>query len=119
MTAAEVDAYLESVPEPQRSTLQALRATIAGILPDAEQGIAYGVPAFRVGGRAVAGFASYKEHCTYLPMSGSITSELADALAGYVTAKGSVRFARDKALPEELVRTLIAARLAEIQRTGR
>ncbi len=119
MSAAEVDAYLESAPEPQRSTLQALRAIIVGILPEAEQGISYGVPAFRVNGRGVAGFASYAQHCTYLPMSGSITAQLAEELTGYVTAKGSVRFATDQPLPEDLVRALIDARLAEIQRTGR
>ena len=80
MSDAEVDDYLAAVPEPQRSTLERLRAVLAALLPDAEQGISYGVPCFKVGGKGVAGFASYKDHCTYLPMSGSITAELADEL---------------------------------------
>ena len=88
-------------------------------LPDAEQTISYGVPAFKVGGRGVAGFAYHKNHCTYLPMSGSITAELADLLTDYVTAKGSIRFAKDQPMPADLVRSLIDARLSEIARTGR
>lgn len=119
MSAAEVDAYLATVPEPQRSTLVAVRATIEGFLPEAEQGIAYGVPTFKVKGRAVAGFGFYTAHCSYFPMSGSITTELADQLSDYVTAKGSIRFATDQPLPAALVRALIEARKAEISRSGR
>ena len=117
MSDEEVDVYLEGVPEPQRSTLERLRAVLVVLLPDAEQGIAYGVPCFKVGGKGVAGFASYKDHCTYLPMSGSITAELADELTDYVTAKGSVQFPIDEPLPAELVEHLVDARRREIARS--
>ena len=70
MAAPEVDAYMEGVPEPQRSTLAQVRATLAALLPDAEQTISYGSPTFKVGGRGVAGFAAFAHHCSYLPMSG-------------------------------------------------
>ena len=117
MSDEEVDVYLEGVPEPQRSTLERLRAVLVALLPDAEQGIAYGVPCFKVGGKGVAGFASYKDHCTYLPMSGSITAELADELTDHVTAKGSVQFPIDEPLPAELVEHLVDARRREIARS--
>ena len=48
MSAKEVDEYLGVVEEPKRSTLERLRRTILEIVPDAEQVISYGVPAFRV-----------------------------------------------------------------------
>ena len=51
MSHAEIDAYLEALEEPKRSTLDQLRRTILEVIPDAEQGISYGVPAFRVRGR--------------------------------------------------------------------
>ena len=117
MSDEEVDVYLEGVPEPQRSTLERLRAVLVALLPDAEQGIAYGVPCFKVDGKGVAGFASYKDHCTYLPMSGSITAELADELTDHVTAKGSVQFPIDEPLPAELVEHLVDARRREIARS--
>ncbi len=119
MTSREVTAYFQDVPEPQRTTLLSVHATLARLLPDADQVIAYGVPAFKLGGKGVAGVGWYKDHCTYFPMSGSITAELADELIGYATAKGSIRFAADEPLPEALVARLVRARQDEIARTGR
>ena len=112
----DVDDYLAAAPEPQKSTLESLRATLVALLPEAEQGIAYGVPCFTVDGKGVAGFAFYPNHCTYLPMSGSITTELADELTGFMTAKGSIRFPTDQPLPDVLVGRLVEARLREIAR---
>jgi uncharacterized protein YdhG (YjbR/CyaY superfamily) len=116
VTDQDVDDYLADVPEPQKSTLESLRATLASLLPEAEQGIAYGVPCFKVAGKGVAGFGSSKNHCTYFPMSGSITTELADELTAYVTAKGSIRFPTDEPLPDDLVARLVEARRREIER---
>ena len=116
MSAQAVDAYLAAVPEPHRTTLTGIRTTLSTLLPDADQCIAYGVPCFKVGGKGVAGFGFYKDHCTYFPMSGSITTELAGDLAGYVTAKGSIRFAPDEPLPPDLVERLVRARQREIAR---
>lgn len=114
MTSQQVDDYLAAAPEPQRTTLARLRATIAALLPDAEEVISYGVPTFKVGGKGVAGFGFSKNHCSYFPMSGNVTSELAALLGDYQTSKGSIRFAKDADLPQELVSRLIAARQAEI-----
>lgn len=114
MSAQEVDDYLASAPEPHRSTLASLRNTIAGLLPDAEQCISYGVPTFKVNGKGVAGFANYPKHCAYFPMSGSITSALADELVEYKTTKGSVHFAIDEPLPVGVVKSLVDARQAEL-----
>lgn len=118
MSEQQVDDYLAAVPEPQRSTLEGLRRTLAELLPEAEQGIAYGVPCFKVHGTGVAGFGFSKQHCTYFPMSGSITAELADELTGYATAKGSIRFPVDEPLPTALVTRLVEARRREITRAG-
>jgi len=114
MSVKEVDDYLARAPEPQRTTLVAMRSTIAGLVPDAEQGIAYGVACFKVDGKGVAGLGFYADHCSYFPMSGSITSELAAELEGYTTAKGSIQFPSDEPLPADLVARLIEARRREI-----
>jgi len=55
VSAAEIDEYLRAVDEPKRETLQALRRTILEIVPDAEQGISYRVPAFRIRGKGRGG----------------------------------------------------------------
>jgi uncharacterized protein YdhG (YjbR/CyaY superfamily) len=59
VSAEQVDEYLSAVDEPKRGTLQALRRTIVEIVPEAEQVISYRVPAFRVQGKIVAGFAAF------------------------------------------------------------
>ncbi len=113
MSAAEIDAYLAALEEPKRATLSRLRSDILAILPDAEQGISYGLHAFTVRGRRVAGFAAFKNHLSYLPHSGSVFGELKDDLAGYQRSSGALRFPVDEPLPRELVKKLVAVRLRQ------
>jgi uncharacterized protein YdhG (YjbR/CyaY superfamily) len=108
-----MDDYLATLDEPKRSTLEALRKTIIEIVPGAEQRISYGVPAFKVQGKAVAGFAAFKSHLSYVPHSGSVLATLQDDTAQYETSKGSLKFAVDKPLPKRLVKKLISSRMRE------
>jgi uncharacterized protein YdhG (YjbR/CyaY superfamily) len=110
MSKREVDDYLASLDEPKRSTLEALRRTILDIIPEAEQGISYGVPAFRLQSKVIAGFAAFKNHLSYLPHSGSVFPELGDAISPYTTSKGALQFPIDTPLPKPLVKKLIAIR---------
>ena len=119
MSAEEVDGYLREVEEPGRTTLRTLRRTILDIVPDAEQVISYRVPAFRVRGHTVAGFAAFKNHLSYLPFSGSVLSQLADELDGYAMTKSSLHFPVERTLPKALVKKLIAVRLAQVSRGSR
>jgi uncharacterized protein YdhG (YjbR/CyaY superfamily) len=119
VSASEIDEYLRAVDEPKRSILQALRRTILEIVPHAEQGISYRVPAFRVDGKVVAGFAAFKDHLSYLPFSGSVLGQLGDELRGYTMTKSSLHFPVDRPLPKALVKKLIAVRLDEIRSRSR
>jgi len=114
MAVHEIDRYLEALEEPQRSTLEAVRKSIMDVIPEAEQCMAYGAPAFRVGAKAVAGFAAFKNHLSYLPHSGSVLTALSDDVAGYETSKGSLHFAVNKPLPKRLIKKLIVTRLREL-----
>lgn len=115
MSEHEVDEYLATLDDTKRVTLERLRTTILEIVPDAEQGIAYGMPAFRLGGKAVAGFAAFKNHLSYFPHSGAVLSELADDLAGYTASKGALQFPIDTPLAKPLVENLLAARRRELE----
>src|SRR5713101_5380292 len=83
MSQQEVDEYLANLDEAKRTTLQQLRQTIRSIVPEAEEGISYGMPAYRLGGKVIAGFAAFKNHLSYLPHSGSVLAEMPDDVAGY------------------------------------
>ena len=113
MSADEVDAYLNALSEPKRSTLTQLRQVLRRLLPDAEETISYGVPAFKVHGKAVAGFAAFKNHLSYLPHSGSVLPELAADLDGYRYSSGALRFPVDTPLPDDLVARLVSIRLLQ------
>ena len=91
-----------------------MRAAILEIVPEAEQCISYGIPAFRLNGKVVASFAAFKNHLSYFPHSGSVLPELTDDLVGYTTSKGTLQFAVDKPLPKALVKKLIAVRRRQL-----
>lgn len=106
-----VDQYLAEAPEPHRSTLTKLRATLRELLPEATEEISYGMPAFKVGGKAVAGYAHFKNHCSYFPHSGSILPQVADELDDYEWSKGTLKFPVDQPPPKALVGRLVELRL--------
>ena len=111
MSISEVDAYLSELEDPQRATLTSLRDLITSIVPEAEQCISYGLPAFRLRGKVIAGFAAFKYHSSYFPHSGSVLEVLHDELSSYETSKGTLRFAVDSPLPRELVERLVQVRI--------
>jgi uncharacterized protein YdhG (YjbR/CyaY superfamily) len=114
MSSEEIDRYLSGLARDQRTALERLQASILAVVPDAEPGISYGVPAYRVGGKVIAGFSASKRHLSYLPHSGAVIGTLAEELAGYATSKGAVHFGVDTPLPDGLVRMLIDARRREL-----
>ncbi|MBP1598125.1 MAG: hypothetical protein H6Q05_3502 [Acidobacteria bacterium] len=114
MSGNEIDDYMATVPEPHRTTLSAVRATIRAILPNAQECITYGIPTFKVHGIGVAGFSACKQHCSYFPMSGSVFSVMGKDVAKYEVTKGALHFAVDTPLPAALIRKLIRTRLRQI-----
>lgn len=114
MSAQEIDDYLAEVPEPGRSTLETVRRSILAVAPEAEQCISYRMPAFRMQGKVVAGFAAFTNHLSYLPHSGTVLPALADALSGYERTKSSLHFAKDAPLPDDLVARLVTAKMREL-----
>ena len=114
MSREEIDRYLAELDEPKRSTLEELRRMILAVVPDAEQGISYRVPAFRWRGQVIAGFAAFKDHLSFLPFSGSVLSQLTEEVAGYGGTKSALHFPVDRPLPRSLVEKLVEVRRREI-----
>ena len=110
MSTADVDAYLQALPEPKRATLEEMRRRILAIIPDATQHIAWNMPAFKLNGKYVAGFCAFKHHVSYFPHSGSVLEAMAPELEKYTWSKGTLQFAVDKPLPKALIKRLIAVR---------
>jgi uncharacterized protein YdhG (YjbR/CyaY superfamily) len=113
-----VEAYLAAVPEPARSTLEKLRATIRAAAPKAAtEAISYGIPSFQYKGGLVA-YAAFKRHCSFFPMGWKAVEEFADELEGYRVSRGTIQFAQDKPLPAALVKKLVKACVARNEAKG-
>ena len=114
---ASHDDYLATLPADQRAGLERLRGQIRDAAPEAREVFSYGVPAFRVGpgaGKVLLGYAAMKSHLGLYVFEGELVARFADRLAGFSTAKGTIRFTPDAPLPAALVAEIVAARLAEI-----
>jgi uncharacterized protein YdhG (YjbR/CyaY superfamily) len=106
-----IDEYLELVSGEKRAALQKLRAAIQAAAPEAEESIAYRVPAFRLRGKMLVAFGAAANHCAFYPGAYPIEAHKG-ALENYDTSKGTIRFQPDKPLPAALVRKLVKARIA-------
>ncbi len=107
-----IDLYIADIESPtERTSLEDLRKYLRTLLPTAEECISYGMPAFRVDGECVAGFAAFKNHLTFFPFSGSIVGEFAAELGGFTSTKSGVHFTPEKPIPKELIEKMIRRRL--------
>ncbi len=87
-----VDDYLAGLSPANCTALQKVRRAVHSAAPDAEECISYGMPAFRLNGKLIAGFKAAGNHCSFHPMSGDTVATLKADLAGYDTSRGTTRF---------------------------
>jgi len=116
--AVAANAYIASLPGDARKGLRKLRSAITAAIPGATLGISYGIPAFKLNGRPVVWFASFKQHSSFFPGAAAIRSHVA-LLKDYKTSKGTIQFPPDKPLPAKLVATLVKTRIADMQQKRR
>lgn len=114
-----IDSYLSALPADDRNLLQRLRALVARVVPDAEETISYGMPAFKLDGRFLVSFAGWKAHCSIYPLTDTFLAAHPDELKGYRRTKGSLHFTPEVPVPDELMEDLIRARVAEHGSGGR
>ena len=111
-TDPRVDAYLAALPADQRALLEHVRTVIARIVPDAEQAISYGMPAFRRNGRFFLSYAGWKRHCSIYPLTDEFLAKHRAELEGYGRTKGSLHFTPERPLPDHLLEDLVGAEVA-------
>jgi uncharacterized protein YdhG (YjbR/CyaY superfamily) len=116
---ASVDAYLAGLPEDRRTGLEALRRTVAAAAPDAEEVIAYNMPAYRLDGRFMLSFDAYRRHFSMFPASQAIIDRLGDEVAPFVKGKGTLQFPAGEPLPLDLIDRIVRIRHEETAAAGR
>jgi uncharacterized protein YdhG (YjbR/CyaY superfamily) len=106
MPATSVDEYIAAQPEQTRHRLLELRAAVRQTAPEATEGISYGMPTYKLGGKSVH-FGAAQRHCA---LYGVPLDAFAEELKAYKTSRGTVQFKLDQPVPAELVRRLVAAK---------
>ena len=113
----DVDRYIAGFPDNVRELLMQLRTAVREAAPEAEEVISYQMPAYRLQGMLVY-FAGYKNHIGFYPTSSGIKA-FKQELSAYKGAKGTVQFPLDKPLPLDIIKKIVAFRVAEnLQKTG-
>jgi uncharacterized protein YdhG (YjbR/CyaY superfamily) len=111
-TASTIDEYITAFPPETRAVLEELRALISASAPGATETISYAIPTFDLNGRHLVHFAGYAKHVGFYPVPSAMTA-FAEELAPYRSGKGSAQFPLGEPLPADLIRRIVAFRVAE------
>lgn len=114
-TPKTVDEYLSAVPEPARSTLNKVRATIQSVAPaETTEVISYRIPAFKSPKGMLVWYAAFSDHCSLFPTAYVIKTFQKD-LKDYKISKGTIHFPLDKPLPAALLKKMVKVRIADME----
>ncbi|MXG88298.1 iron chaperone [Nocardioides flavescens] len=114
-TFASVDDYLASLPDEQRAVLEQVERRVLAAAPGATRVIRYAMPTWQVDGSSLVHAAAWKQHVAIYPAPPAGDADLDRALAPYVSAQGTLRFACaevDYELVERAVRRLASTRIS-------
>ena len=109
-----IDDYLNSLPDPEKAILQHIREFTKLLVPNAEEGLSYGMPAIKHQDTGLIGFIAAKEHLSIFPFSPTVIESLVNELGDYDTSKGTIRFTPHFPITDALLTKVISARLQEI-----
>ena len=118
MKSKGVNEYIKEFPKDIQDLLEQIRTTIIESAPEAEESIAYRMPAYKLYGRPLVYFSGFRNHIGfYATPTGH--SAFAKELSKYKQGKGSVQFPLDKALPLQLIIKIVKFRVQENLRIAR
>ena len=112
-----VDDYLDGLEPADRDAIARLYGIAREVVPDAEQGRGYGMPALVYRGKPLLSVMRAKKHIGLYPFSPDAVSSVAaevEAVEGTGLDKGTIRFQPEHPLPEDVVRGLVRRRRDQI-----
>ncbi len=108
--------YLAAIKPEQQTEIRRLMEVVRWHVPTAEEGFAYGMPAFKYEGKPLVYFGAFKDHMSIFPTSAPLDDpDLSRLLDGFEVSKGTVKFTLDKPVPDATVIALLDHRIAAIQ----
>jgi uncharacterized protein YdhG (YjbR/CyaY superfamily) len=110
----ELSEYIAELEGPERDLIERIRARAVSLVPDATEGMSYGMPALRYRDSPLVGVMSAKGHIGLYPFSPEVVDAVSGELDGYSWSKGTIRFTPEHPLPYSLVDRVILLRRDEI-----
>ena len=109
-----VAGYFAAVPQPARTALNRMRATVRSVVPtNATEIISYRIPAFRTAKGVLVWYAAFSDHLSLFPTA-SVIESFKHELKNFSTSKGTIHFPLDKPLPIALIKKVVRARVAQL-----
>jgi|688.fasta_scaffold147193_3 uncharacterized protein YdhG (YjbR/CyaY superfamily) len=108
-----IDIYLQQFHRLKLKKLQEMRAILQKALPEAEECISYGMPAYRMS-KVLVYFAGNKEHVGFYPTSSGIR-KFEQELGDWKYSKGAIQFPYEKKLPKDLIMRIARMRREEVE----
>jgi len=102
----KVSEYIAKQKSPQKEILIKIRGFISKLIPEAEEKMSYGVPAFKLDGKQVM-YAAFKNHVGIYPEP-EIIEKYKNELEEYETAKGTIKFYLKEPIPYDLIKKIIS-----------
>lgn len=106
MNNSPIDGYIKAFPAATQEKLEEIRAIYRHELPDAEEVISYGVPAYRYQNKTLVFFAGWKNHISTYPVPAG-DAAFQKAIEPYRKGRGTLQYSLDKPLPKELIQSLV------------
>lgn len=110
----EFTEYIASLDGPARDAVEHVRTRALELVPDAEEGMSYGMAALRYRDSPLVSARATARHIGLYPFSPPAIEALGADLAGFSTSKGTVRFTPDHPLPDDVLDRLVLFRRDEI-----
>jgi uncharacterized protein YdhG (YjbR/CyaY superfamily) len=101
----EINNYIAKQEKSQQEILTTLRELIKSLVPQAQEKMSYGVPAFILNSKSLL-YAAFKTHYGIYPGPDVITS-FKEELKNYQTSKGTIKFSLEKPIPTDLISKIV------------
>ena len=120
MTSTPVTDYVATLPEPRRQAIEhvlsVVRARVAQLADHSvlTEGVSYAMPTLLYRGKALIAVIATKRHLAIYPFSGTVVAGVASALEGFSLSPGTIRFTETRAVPDDVLNTIVELRMREI-----
>jgi len=111
----ELTDYLATLSGPTRDAVAHVYERARTLVPEAIDGVGYGMPALVLDGRPLVSVMVARTHIGLYPFSSAAIDPVRDELGGFSTSKGTVRFSSQRPVPDAVLDRIVLARRDEIR----